>query len=502
MTHSPKATASALLAGLLLAMPVLAQDASATGEPAQRITGFEQAVEAHREAIRIPGLSVAVLQDGEILTARGFGYADVDKKIPASADTLYHLASITKTFTAILVLQLVEQGKLGLDEPVSRYSPEMKDDRVLVRHLLSHTSEGTPGEKFSYNPERFEHLGKILVAKTGKPLRQLFVEGFLDPLSMLDSVPSHDVADDDTTFAMLGKDNLVRYRANLAHFAQPYAHYGTREIVFAGYPPRDFYVSAGLLSTVLDMAKYDKAVDDHVLLKAETLAQAWQPVRNRAGQPLEFGTGWYVTDYRGERLVWHYGHWGTGFSTLYLKVPARRLTMIALANSEGLSDHPYKLGSGDVTNSVFACSFLNTFIPQIANEAFRGSGESRDATPKEPTLGVAEDCEVNSRTALENWRDLMNSRARTAVPVDRATLADYVGGYQLPHRVMRITEDGGRLYVDTPYDYKMEMSAEKPDVFFVKQRPTWTMTFFRKGGKVVRLEIADGTEVSKAKRVD
>jgi CubicO group peptidase (beta-lactamase class C family) len=391
--------ATVLAASLLLTTSALAQDAPATGDAAQRITRFEQQVEAHRNALGLPGLSVAVLQDGEVLTARGFGYADVDKRIPASADTLYHLASITKTFAAILVWQLVEQGKLSLDEPVSKYAPEIKDDRIRIRHLLSHTSDSTPpGESFSYNPEKFEHLRKVLETSTGKPVRQLFVEGFLDPLAMRDSVPSHDVADDDTTHAVLGRDNLVRYRANLARFAQPYAHYGDREVVFSGYPPREFWVSAGLLSTVLDMAKYDKAVDGHALLKADTLAQAWQPVRSSAGKPLEFGTGWYVTDYRGERLVWHYGHWGTGFSTLWLKVPARRLTLIALANSEGLSDHPYKLGNGDVTNSVFACSFLNTFIPALANRA----GDAAKA----PTLGVADDCEVNSRTAVANWKAL------------------------------------------------------------------------------------------------
>jgi CubicO group peptidase (beta-lactamase class C family) len=500
MSLPAHAIAQGVFAALLLATtPVRAQQPPADSDPAQRITRFEQQVEAHRSALHLPGLSVAVLQDGEVLMARGFGYADVEKKIPASADTLYHLASITKTFTAILVWQLVEQGKLGLDEPVSKYSPEIKDDRILVRHLLSHTSDSTPpGESFSYNPEKFEHLGKILVAKTGKPLRQLFVEGFLDPLGMRDSVPSHDVADDDTTHAVLGAGNLARYRANLGHFAQPYAHYGPGEIVFAGYPPRDFYVSAGLLSTVLDMAKYDKAVDGHALLEAETLAQAWQPVRNRAGKPLEFGTGWYVTDYRGERLVWHYGHWGTGFSTLYLKVPARRLTMIALANSEGLADHPYKLGNGDVTNSLFACSFIHTFIPEVAVLA---NDAGADAAPKKPTLGVADDCELNSRTAFENWRTLKASQVRKVVSVDREVLASYAGGYRLPHRVITVTEDDGRLFIDSPPGTRTEMFAESPTDFFMKIRP-WTMKFIRKGGKVVRLDFIGDGYVDKAPRVE
>jgi len=66
--------------------------------------------------------------------------------------------------------------------------------------------------------------------------------------------------------------------------------------VYSGYPPRDFWASAGLLSTVRDMAKYDLAVDRHELLKAETLAGAWTPFLSNAGQPLAQGLGWYVTD--------------------------------------------------------------------------------------------------------------------------------------------------------------------------------------------------------------
>ena len=268
---------------------------------------------------------------------------------------------MTKTFTAILVLQLVEQGKLDLDEPVSRYSDDFEDDSVKIKHLLSHTSEGTPGEKLNYNPDRFEYLKAILEKKTGKPLRQLFVETFLDPLAMRDSVPGPDVADDDKTWAVLGKDNLARYRRNLTKFARPYTYWGGGETVYSGYPLRDFWASAGLLSTVRDLAKYDVAVDRHELLKAETLARAWTPFLSNAGQPLAHGLGWFVTDYRGARLVWHFGHWGTGFSAIYVKVPARRLTLIALANSEALADHHYQVGrappmtSSPVPSSTCSC---------------------------------------------------------------------------------------------------------------------------------------------------
>ena len=193
---------------------------------------------------------------------------------------------------------------------------------------------------------------------------------------MHDSVPGPDVADDAQTWAVLGEANLERYRQALAKVAQPYTYYGDGEVLRTSYPPADFWASAGLLSTVRDLAKYDAAVDRHAFLGEAMQARAWTPFLSNAGQPLAHGLGWYVTDYRGTRLVWHFGHWGTGFSAMYLKIPARRLTLVMLANSEALADHHYQVGE-DITHNVFACSFIHAFVPEVANE--RGVSDSSGA---------------------------------------------------------------------------------------------------------------------------
>ena len=482
LPHASQTVATSLLAVLMLigAGAVRAQ----TQEPAPvkpndvRVDRFRQQLEADHERLKIPGLSVVILENGELLWTQGFGYADVERRVPATPDTLYQIASITKTFTAILVLQLVEQGKLDLDEPVSRYSDDFKDDSVRIKHLLSHTSEGTPGEKFSYNPDRFEYLKAILEKKTGKPLRQQFVETFLDPLAMRDSVPGPDVADDDTAWAVLGEANLARYRRNLANYAKPYTYWGGGENLYAGYPPRDFWASAGLLSTVRDMAKYDRAVDRHELLTAETLARAWTPFLSNAGQPLAHGLGWYVTDYRGTRLVWHFGHWGTGFSAIYLKVPARHLTLVALANSESLADHQFQVGE-DITNNIVACDFITLFVPEVANG----------------------DCERSSRTALTKWIADRHAKARKAIPLDPKLAASYAGRYRLPHRVVTVTAEDGRLYLDVPEGDRSELFAETPSQFFLKIRP-WTLTFVKEGSQDMRLDILDSGQIVSGKRVD
>ena len=499
MRHQARGIAAALLALTAIvgacAAPHHGTEPPPASEPAAGpVEVFERRVEADREALGIPGLSIAVIQDGHVVSARGFGHADLERGVPATADTLYHVASLTKTFTAIQVLQLVERGQLDLDAPVSRYSDDFADDSIRIKHLLSHTSDGTPGEKFSYNPDRFEVLKTILEQETGKPLRQLFVETFLDPLAMRDSVPGPDVADDDATWAVLGQANLARYRDNLAKLARPYTYWGDGESIYSGYPPRDFWASAGLLSTVRDLAKYDLAVDRHVLLDAGTLARAWTPFASNAGEPLAHGLGWYVTDYRGTRLVWHFGHWGTGFSALYLKVPARRLTLIALSNSEALADHHYQVGE-DVTNNVLACDFIETFVPGLAEGTAVAAGEEIPAT------GPAKDCHRSSRTALARWIADRRAKARDAIPLDLALAVAYAGQYAFEHRVVTVTEDDGRLFLDVPLGERSELFADAPGRFFLKIRP-WTLTFVTRDGKVVRLDILDRGETLSGRKVD
>ena len=493
---------------------------SAAGNDDARIQAFRSQLDATRQRLGIPGMSAVILENGKVLWSEGFGYADLENKVPATPETLYHIASVTKTFTAILVHRLVEQGKLDLDDPVMRYTDEVKDPRIKVKHLLSHTADGVPGTAFNYNPDQFEHLKALLETVAGKSLREQMQQTFLDPLDMSESVPGPDVANDDHTWAVLGADHLARYRKNLAAEAKGYIYWGNGEIVFSGSPQRDFWASAGMMSTVRDLAKYDAAIDDHRLLSQATLDKAWTPFVSNAGKPLAFGLGWYVTDYRGERLIAHYGHWGTSFSALYMKVPARHLTMILLANTEALADHHYKVGE-DVSNDRFACSFLDTFIPGIADGVYSGSHplpanldavladkQARNAAAAAAAVAdsptkVSTDCDLTSRVALANWLDERRAKAqaRKPIPLDPKLAAEYAGHYQFS-RTLDVTNENGHLFINVPRDGgHAEMFAQSPTQFFLKIRD-WDMTFIRENGKVVRLDIADSGQTVQAKRVD
>src|SRR5688572_18477489 len=156
-----------------------------------RIARFETLLESLRQELKIPAYSAAIVKDQKVIWAKGFGYADVENKIPATEHTAYHLASLTKTFASTILMQLVQEGKIKLDDPVSKYGISLESDGVIrVKHLLSHTSEGNPGESYRYNGNRFAELDKVVQQATGKSFGELLMANILDPLGMTETAPN------------------------------------------------------------------------------------------------------------------------------------------------------------------------------------------------------------------------------------------------------------------------------------------------------------------------
>src|SRR5262249_23200532 len=120
--------------------------------------------------------------------------------------------------------------------------------------------------------------------------------------------------------------------------------------------------ASGVISTVDDFAQFDLAMKNGLLLRPETLAQAWLPPTNRLGQLLPHGMGWFAQGYHGELIVWQFGISDAGSSSMVLEVPGRGMTLVLLANSSGLVK-PYPLSAGDVTVSPFARLFLGLVVP-------------------------------------------------------------------------------------------------------------------------------------------
>ena len=475
----------------------------------QRLLRFEKQADELRQLLKVPGMSAVIVKDQKVLWTKGFGFADLEKQAPATPDTLYHIASLTKTFAATLIMQLVEQGKLDLNEPMSHYSTDFADDSVKIKHLLSHTSQGTPGDRYQYSGDRYAQLTAVIEKKTGKSFRELLTRTFLDPLQMSASVPGHDVVDDARRWSeQMGKDNLDRYVLNLGKLAVPYTLYGDSDVLRVGYPPKGISAAAGLLSTVVDMAKYDAAIDRHAFLKPETQAIAWTPFTSNAGQPLPHGLGWFAQNYHGLKLIWHYGHWGTGFSATYLKVPEKNLSLILLANSEALSDPFYR--TGGIETNPLACTFLRLFVfEDLRNRTLddpRWSSDSGTFSKEVVQLGkesgYAYDCEGVSHAAIMNWRERRRRGVRTAVKLDPKLYDAYAGTYELNEkRTFIITREGDRLFIDVPRGNKSEMYAESDLKFFLKLADVQIKFLKSEKGQVSGIEIVANGEKLTAKKV-
>jgi CubicO group peptidase (beta-lactamase class C family) len=425
---------------------------------------FETDLENLRQEMKIPGMSAAVVRNGQIVWAGGFGYADIENAILATAETPYHLASVTKTFAAVIIMQLVQEGKLSLDDPVSRFGVSLPEgDAVLVRHLMSHTSEGTPGQRYQYNGARYGLLSQVVLAATGQSLQEWVYERIIQPLGMENTAPSPPAACAGLSFA----PTCERVYAALA---KPY-FLDTDFKPLPGFNEDYFNAGAGLMSTVVDLAKYDAALDANTLVTETTKQQMWTPTVSNSGQALPYGLGWFTQSYRGTRLIWHSGFSPPSTSALFLKLPEEGLTLIVLANTDLLS-RSYQAGhrdANDVLSSLMAVTFYKDFVLAPRSDqplpAIDWSGD--DSTVLELIRQVRDEAvrdilskEFQARRALaSSLADLKASIGRlasmrtTAEEVARRlepqTLDLYVGAYEFPEAsglTLNVTRAENKLY--------------------------------------------------------
>jgi CubicO group peptidase (beta-lactamase class C family) len=319
---------------------------------------FETYLQQLQVQAGIPGLSAAILQDQKVIWSAGLGQRSVEGSLPATADTPYAIADLTQTITAALVLYCVERGQIRLSDPIGRWVPTAESPTTTLQQLLSHAGTGTTGG-FRYSPSRFALLAHPVEQCMGQPFRKVVARDVFDLLSMRHAVPGYDLSTPTPEFQQLFDEaTLTGYAALLQRMALPYKLDRNRRPVRSQFPFAGIDGSLGAIASVLDLAEFDKGLPLH--LRPETMATAFTNTANN-GVASPFGLGWFVQTYQGEKLVWHFGYTPDTSSSLMLKVPGRRLTLILLANSDGLSA-PYSFTDGDVTSSHFARTFLRLFL--------------------------------------------------------------------------------------------------------------------------------------------
>jgi CubicO group peptidase (beta-lactamase class C family) len=224
----------------------------------------------------------------------------------------------------------------------------IKKGDMTLQQQLSHTSEGTPGENFKYSGFLYSQLSNLVDIVSDKDFYSSVKEDIILNLNMNNSLPQQS-----DTWRPYVIENL----------AKPYFKNNKDELVLGNYPKPDLGAGAGIVSSVLDLAKFDIALDSDRLISTEMKELAFTPTKLNNGKECPYGLGWFVGKYKNYKIVYHTGWQPLSFSGLYLKVIDKDLTLILLANSEDLIAPFMKgLGAGQINASLFAKGFLDLML--------------------------------------------------------------------------------------------------------------------------------------------
>jgi D-alanyl-D-alanine carboxypeptidase len=309
---------------------------------------IDEYVETQRALNHLPGVTLAVTQGGKIIKIAGYGLANVELSVPVTPQSVFQIQSVTKQFTATAIMMLVEQGKLSLADPISRYlegTPESWKP-ITIRHLLNQTSgikdfinEPTaslrlevteeevlkataarplnfqPGERYAYSNTNYHLLAMILRKITGQWYGDFLRQVIFEPLGMRHT-------------------RIMSWTELVANRAAGYRWQGDKllngqfvaESILA-------YGGGGILSTAEDMAKWDLALRGERLLKRASLEQMWSPARLNNGSFSEYGFGWGIGGRAPHRFVSHSGGHITGFTSCITRFRDDDLSVIVLLNA-------------------------------------------------------------------------------------------------------------------------------------------------------------------------
>ncbi len=326
--------------------------------------GVDDYLKAQMTTRHIPGLSVAVVKDGQVAKAQSYGLANVELSVPAAADTIYPVGSISKQFTAVGVMLLVQDQKVGLDDPVSKYLDALPQtwQNITVRELLNQTSgipewvpnpdkdpllktyslpelarhaaikplAFKPGTQFGYSNTNYNLLAGIVEKASGKPLSDFLEDRLFKPLRM-EATEEYD------------PQMAVQHRAAGYTCAAGKIY---NNILF--YDSSIYDGAGGLQSTVDDLAKWDAAVASGKVLPLSVMAQMWTPPTLPGGALTKYGMGWSSQTINRHPMIWHNGELPgcTGFLAHF---PNDHLTVVILSNMnsvDGSDDGPPFLSLG------------------------------------------------------------------------------------------------------------------------------------------------------------
>lgn len=341
---------------------------------ADAITLLDLWIEEQMTYRHVPGLSIGIVYDQELIWAKGYGFSDQEQQIPATPATIYRIASITKLFTATAVMQLRDTGQIRLDDPVAKYLPwfEIQNPfpdapEITIRHLLTHTSglpreaafpywtdhefptreqiiDALPGQeavfppatKYKYSNLGMALLGEIVAAASGEPYPDYIQKHILEPLGMTG-----------TTVMPTEKHHDRLTTAYMRQFPD-----GSRD-TFDYYETNGLAPAANIVSTVEDLTRFaalqfrDGAVEGEQILKGSTIREMHRPHWVYSSWSGGRGLGFGVFRRNGKTIVSH-GGWVGGNRSHLLLMPGEKIAVIAITNADDASPYLFSYQAYDV----------------------------------------------------------------------------------------------------------------------------------------------------------
>ncbi len=445
---------SRLAAGLAVTA-LLASTPRLAAEPTTTTEQKADAVFQHLIKPDDAGLAVLVAQDGKILFEKGYGLADIEHHTPVTPETKFRIGSITKQFTAAAILKLQEEGKLSVQDKLSKYIPDFpRGDEVTLHHLLTHTSgihsytskpgfmdqvtnaitteeviksfkhdpyDFDPGAKWLYDNSGYMLLGYIVEKVSGQSYADFLRENFFQPLGMTN------------TGVYTGDPTLTHEALGYSYKEGKFDRAINWNMAWAGG-------AGALYSTVEDLYRWNEGIFNGKVLSEASLQAAFTPVKTKENQDDDskagYGYGWILGEVRGLPEIWHNGGLN-GFTSSLLRLPQEKFTIAILANSEP--------GAPEVVPSELARKLVEIYLA--------------DKLAPTPTANTH-----------------VSPKAFDAV----------VGRYDFGGPILNVTEERGRLFAQLSGQRRLELFASSDTDFFCKEVEA-QITFVKdKDGKVVK----------------
>lgn len=505
------------------------------------------------------GGAALIAKKGQIIYKKAFGMANLELNIPMLADNVFRIGSISKQFTAVAILQLMEQGKLGLQDDITKFIPDYPTHghKITIEHLLTHTSgiqsytgmkefgtisrldktpeelisffknqpmEFAPGTKWNYNNSGYFLLGYIIEKLSGKTYPEYVEENIFKPLGMTNSYYGSD-------------SKIIKNRA---------AAYSKNEKGFINAEPLSMtlpYAAGSLQSTVEDLYKWNQALHSYKLVKKESLDKAFTPYVLSDGKKTDYGYGWSIGKIQGSPTIEH-GGGIPGFLTMGIYLPKEDVFVAVFSNCDcnAPEDIAAKLGALTIgkpfeykemkvdSNELKKLTGVyemeggdeKRYISYTDNQLFSQRNRStkfkikpyeKDKFFFESLMNTIEFMrnktgDVDKLIFKNKGEPTIWNKTNKPLPavmeidVAESILDTYVGEYELgPNFILTVTRDKNQLITQATGQGKIEIFAESETKFFVKVLDAQLEFIKNVSGKVEKLILIQGGRKMDAKKI-